>query len=66
MPLIMITNDDGVNAPGLRLLAAALGDLGRVVIVAPERDNSAASHSLTMRRPLHVREIATDIYAPKR
>ena len=63
MPLIMISNDDGVSAPGLRVLADALGKLGRVVIIAPEVDNSAASHSLTMRRPLHVREVAADIYA---
>ncbi len=63
MPLIMITNDDGVDAPGLRILAEALGTLGRAIIIAPERDNSAASHSLTMRRPLRVREISADVYA---
>lgn len=63
MPLIMLTNDDGVGAPGLLALAEALGVLGRVVIVAPDRDNSAASHSLTMRRPLHVKEVAVDTYA---
>jgi len=63
MPLLLLTNDDGVDAPGLRVLATALAGLGRVVIIAPERDNSAASHSLTMRRPLHVRELESDIYA---
>lgn len=62
-PLILVTNDDGVQAPGLNILSNALRELGRVIIVAPERDNSAASHSLTMRRPLLVRELTSDIFA---
>lgn len=63
MPLFLLTNDDGVEAPGLRALAAELGCLGRVVIIAPDRDNSAASHSLTLRRPLNVRQLEDDVYA---
>ena len=63
MPLLLLTNDDGVDAPGLKALAEELAVLGRVVIIAPDRDNSAASHSLTMRRPLHVNELAPDLYA---
>lgn len=55
--LILVTNDDGIHAPGLKALAAELGKVGRVVVVAPDRDNSAASHSLTMTRPLRVREL---------
>lgn len=62
-PLILVTNDDGIMAPGLAALAGALGGVGRVVVVAPERDNSAASHSLTMRRPLLVREDGPDRFA---
>jgi 5'-nucleotidase len=62
-PLILVTNDDGIMAPGLVALAGALAALGRVVVVAPERDNSAASHSLTMRRPLLVREDGPDRFA---
>ena len=62
-PLILVTNDDGIGAPGLLALVKALAPLGRVVVVAPERDNSAASHSLTMRRPLLVREEEADRYA---
>ncbi len=54
MSLILITNDDGIDAPGLILLAETLSAIGRVVVIAPDRDNSAASHSLTMRRPLRV------------
>ena len=59
---IMLTNDDGVHAPGLKMLFQQSLDLGKTVIVAPEHDNSAASHSLTMSRPLHVRENAENIY----
>ena len=61
-PLIFVTNDDGVYAPGIRKLHEAVSSLGRAVIVAPERDNSAVSHALTMNRPLRVVELAPDIY----
>jgi 5'-nucleotidase len=63
MPLILITNDDGVESPGLKVLASALRPLGNCVIVAPDRDNSAASHSLTMNRPLKVTRIQEDYYS---
>jgi 5'-nucleotidase len=61
-PLILVTNDDGVYAPGIRALFDAVQPLGRAVIVAPEQDKSAVSHSLTMNRPLRVRGLETDIY----
>ena len=61
-PLILVTNDDGVYAPGIRALFDAVRTLGRAIIVAPERDKSAVSHSLTMNRPLRVRELETDIH----
>lgn len=63
VPLILVTNDDGIQAPGLNYLSSAMRRLGRAVVVAPEQDNSAVSHSLTMRRPLLVREVAPDVYA---
>ena len=53
-PLILLTNDDGVNAPGLLAIAQSLSDLGRITIVAPERNWSAAGHSKTMHKPLRV------------
>lgn len=59
-PLILVTNDDGVYAPGIRALHEAVSSLGRAVIVAPERDNSAVSHALTMNRPLRVFELGED------
>ncbi len=61
-PLILVTNDDGVYAPGLRALWQAVQGLGRAVIVAPERDKSAVSHSLTMNRPLRVRELEPGVH----
>lgn len=50
---LLLTNDDGVEAPGLAALRAALASVGEVTVVAPDRDQSAISHSLTLRRPLH-------------
>ncbi len=56
---ILITNDDGIHAEGLKALAEAVQTLGDVTIIAPDREQSATSHSLTLHRPLrinHVRE----------
>ena len=52
---ILVSNDDGYFAPGITLLAEALRKLGEVIVVAPERDRSGASNSLTLDRPLIVR-----------
>lgn len=49
---ILLSNDDGYFAPGLRHLAEALAQVGEVTVVAPERDRSGASNSLTLDRPL--------------
>jgi len=62
-PLILVSNDDGVHAAGLRRLAAALKGLGRVVVVAPDQERSAASHSITLHRPLRVEKVRRDVYA---
>lgn len=51
---ILLTNDDGIQAPALRVLAAELAALGQVTIVVPDRDQSATSHSLTLHRPLRI------------
>ena len=53
---ILLSNDDGYFAPGLAILAEALSALAEVVVVAPERDRSGASNSLTLDRPLMVRK----------
>lgn len=52
---ILLSNDDGYFAPGLAALAEALSSLAEIVVVAPERDRSGASNSLTLDRPLQVR-----------
>ncbi|MCL7486801.1 MAG: 5'/3'-nucleotidase SurE [Desulfobulbaceae bacterium] len=62
MACILVTNDDGVYGPGIRALHDAVRHLGRAIIVAPERDKSAVSHSLTMNRPLRVRQLEEDVY----
>ena len=63
MKLILVTNDDGIHAPGLQEVYKKSQLLGKAVILAPEHDNSAASHSLTMNRPLRVREIEENIFS---
>lgn len=57
MPRILVTNDDGIYSEGLRKLANVLKELGEVIIVAPDREQSAASHALTLNRPLRLLEI---------
>jgi 5'-nucleotidase len=53
-PRILVTNDDGFRAPGIRALAAALDELGDVIVVAPDRERSAVGHAITMVDPLRV------------
>jgi 5'-nucleotidase len=59
---ILLSNDDGYFSPGLAILAETLSSLGEVVVVAPERDRSAASNSLTIDRPLSVRKSASGFF----
>ncbi|HZM36062.1 MAG TPA: 5'/3'-nucleotidase SurE [Burkholderiales bacterium] len=60
---ILVSNDDGYFAPGITLLAEALRQLGEVTVVAPERDRSGASNSLTLDRPLTVRRAANGYFS---
>ncbi len=55
---ILLSNDDGVTSEGLSALADALSHLGEVYTVAPDRDQSASSHSLTLTRPLRMEKIS--------
>ncbi|MBF1165029.1 5'/3'-nucleotidase SurE [Dechloromonas agitata] len=59
---ILLSNDDGYFAPGLAALAEALGQLGEVVVVAPEQNRSGASNSLTLDRPLQLKKAANGFY----
>ena len=62
-PLILLTNDDGVYAPGIRALAKEVAGLGEVFLVAPDREVSACSQSLTLTHPLRAEQIEPGTYA---
>jgi 5'-nucleotidase len=61
--LILISNDDGVHATGIGALATELSRIARVIVVAPDREQSATSHALTVHRPLRVNKIRKDWYS---
>jgi 5'-nucleotidase len=61
--LILVTNDDGVHAPGIVTLADSLKRLGQVVVVAPDRDRSAIGHALTLHAPLRADELRPGVFA---
>jgi 5'-nucleotidase len=61
--VILVTNDDGVHAAGLHALAAALDELGEVYVVAPDREQSAVGHALTLHRPLRVAQVGERRFA---
>jgi len=62
-PLILVTNDDGIQSAGLRALADSLKTVGEVVVVAPDRERSATGHSLTLTRPLRVATVRPGWYS---
>jgi 5'-nucleotidase len=62
-PLILVSNDDGHFSDGIRALARAMEGLGEVVVVAPEAEQSAASHAISLHRPLRIKEIRPRWYA---
>jgi len=62
MPLILVTNDDGVQSDGIHVLADAMKSLGDVVIVGPLQEASAIGHALTLRRPLRIEQIRDGVY----
>ena len=55
---ILVTNDDGITAPGLEALTEAVQDFGRLTIVAPDSERSAASHSITLFDPIDVKQVS--------
>ena len=59
-PLILVTNDDGVSAPGIRALIAVMAEIGEVVVVAPDSPQSATGHSITINDTLYINKISTD------
>lgn len=63
MPLILVTNDDGVQSEGIHALAGAMKPLGDVVVVGPLQEASAIGHALTLRRPLRIETIRDGVFA---
>ena len=62
MPVILVTNDDGVTSDGIHALADAMRPLGDVLVVAPLQEASAIGHALTLRRPLRIEAISDGVY----
>ena len=62
-PRILVSNDDGHQSEGLRALATAMEELGEVWVVAPEAEQSASSHAISIHRPLRLREVRPRWYA---
>ena len=60
LPIILITNDDGITAPGIRSLVDAVKDLGQVVVVAPDKPQSGMGHAITIGVPLRLNKV--DLY----
>jgi 5'-nucleotidase len=62
-PKILVTNDDGIHSKGIVALAKVLREVGNIFVVAPDREESAIAHSLTLHRPLRVEKIKKNYYA---
>ncbi len=62
-PLILVSNDDGHSSEGIRALVGALEDVAEIVVVAPEAEQSAAAHAISIHRPLRLRQIRAGWYA---
>jgi 5'-nucleotidase len=62
-PLILITNDDGYRAPGIKALREAVADLGDTIVIAPDRERSACGHGITIKGPLTLEKIDDSTYA---
>ncbi|HCO86514.1 MAG TPA: 5'/3'-nucleotidase SurE, partial [Arenibacter sp.] len=60
-PLILVTNDDGITAPGLRALIGFMMELGEVVVVAPDSPQSGMGHAITIDNTLYIKKIKVDL-----
>ena len=59
-PYILVTNDDGITAPGIRALIAVMSEIGEVVVVAPDSPQSAKGHSVTINDTLYINKVSKD------
>ena len=56
-PIILITNDDSISAPGIRHLSEAVKDLGNIIVVAPDKPQSGMGHAITIGQPLRLNQV---------
>jgi 5'-nucleotidase len=59
-PLILVTNDDGITAPGIRALIEVMSEIGTVIVVAPDTPQSAMGHAITINSTLQINKISKD------
>ena len=59
-PIILVTNDDGISAPGIRALIQVMEEIGNVVVVAPDSPQSAMGHAITINSTLHLNKISKE------
>jgi 5'/3'-nucleotidase len=59
-PLILVTNDDGITAPGLRALIDVMSGIGEVIVVAPDKPQSAMGHAITMNNMLYLNKVSEE------
>jgi len=59
-PLILVTNDDGITAPGIRALIAVMSEIGEVVVVAPDKPQSAMGHAITINNTLYLNKVSAE------
>ena len=59
-PIILVTNDDGISAPGIRALIEVMAEIGEVVVVAPDSPQSAMGHAITINSTLHLNKISKE------
>lgn len=57
-PLILVTNDDGITAPGIRALVSVMSEIGTVVVVAPDKPQSAMGHAITLNSTLFINKVS--------
>ncbi len=60
---ILVSNDDGIHSPGIQVLADVLRSIGDVYIIAPDRERTAASHALTLHKPLRLEKLEDKVYS---
>jgi 5'-nucleotidase len=59
-PVILVTNDDGISAPGIRALIAVMSEIGEVIVVAPDKPQSAMGHAITINSTLYLNKVSSE------